>query len=597
MRDGKRLVADIYKPEGSAAPLATILIRTPYSRKALRAEGEGARSPATFFARHGYAVVVQDVRGKYDSEGDFSFAGNDGADGYDTIEWIASRPWSNGRVGTFGCSFRGEVQIAAALENPPSLSAMIPQGAGAMVGSADARYNNWASRVGGAFALATQAGWFHESGSGVYMQYPDELPRDVLLQLDERENTEPDYDRERSDIMAALESLPLVDIPDHLNSLPNQFGEILTRPLDDPWWAAAGFVNDESAVSAPSLHVNSWYDYGVNETILQWSLFSQNGSSEIAKANQYLLISPSTHCMSERSARENALVGDREVGDTRFGYWNLYRAWFDRWLRADGDALDDVPRVQYFMMGTNRWRSAEVWPPRGAMNVDYYLESTDGANSLNGDGTLSPARPTSSGSDEYTYDPSTPVPSIGGSVCCTGTDRFQPGAYDQRSVEMRNDVLVYSTSALEKPVAVAGPVQLVLFVSSSAPDTDFTAKLVDVYPDGRAFNVQNGIVRMRYRDKPNPSEDLEEGKVYEISISLNATANTFGKGHRIRIEVSSSNFPAFDRNLNTGADMAFAEDWRAARNKVYFGPSTPSRLILSVISSEQAREGPKSRRP
>jgi putative CocE/NonD family hydrolase len=277
------------------------------------------------------------------------------------------------------------------------------------------------------------------------------------------------------------------------------------------------------------------------------------------------------------------------VGDARFDLWSLYLRWFDRWLRGDTDALAGVPRVQYFLMGRNEWRSADDWPVPGTRFTALHLGSTTGANGLNGDGRLTADSP-EPGYDAYVYDPASPAPSLGGPLCCTASKEALPGSYDQREVEIRHDVLVYSSEPLKSGLEVTGPLQVVLYVSSDAPDTDFTAKLVDVYPDGRAFNVQEGILRARYREGFDRKVFMEPGQVYELAIDLQATANWFGPEHRIRLEISSSNFPRFDRNLNTGGNNYDESEFAAARNTIHFGGDHPSRLILPIVAGQPGAE-------
>ncbi len=288
------------------------------------------------------------------------------------------------------------------------------------------------------------------------------------------------------------------------------------------------------------------------------------------------------HCASHEVS-EKTVVGARPLGDARFDYYRVYEKWFAFWLRGEANKVTAMPKVQYYVMGRNVWKSAKDWPLPNARATRFYLHSDGGANSLYGSGTLSTEKPGKEPADRFVYDPGNPVPSFGGPVCCTKMNEAE-GAYDQRPVEARDDVLVYTSEVLTEGIEVTGPLKLVLYVSSSARDTDFTAKLIDVYPDGRAFNLQEGILRARYRDGFDRTVWMEPGEVYRLEIDLQATSNYFAPGHRIRLEVSSSNFPRFDRNLNTGGNNYDETRWQVARNVVHHSGRYPSHLILPVVA-------------
>ena len=587
MRDGVGLVMDIYRPIGINGRLPVILIRTPYNRKSLRKGSiwDGKMpSPARFFAGQGFIVAVQDVRGRFDSEGTYTVSGGDVYDGYDTVEWLAVQSWSSGKIGSYGCSYFGESQVLMAQSKPPHLTTMVPQAAGGAIGSADGRYRYFASRVGGAVALATTSGWFNQWGNKVFLRYPEGIGREVLLKMDALSNTFPGGKYPEGDYANALNILPLTSIPKYLNSLPSDFVDVITRDVTDPWWNQLKYISDDSTFNTPALHVNSWYDYGVNETILQWKIFREKSQSKIAGNNQFMIISPATHCLSEILADgDSTIVGERNMGNTQFPYWDTYLKWFNYWLKGEQNEVTEIPKVQYFMMGENEWRSSETWPPKNVEFQKFYLHSDGNANSRQGDGVLSRKIPEQEPPDRFTYDPATPVPSRGGSLCCTGSPGDVPGSFDQSNIEMRNDILVYTTSELQEKVQVAGPIELVLYVSSSSKDTDFVGKLIDVFPDGRAFNIQEGIIRARYREGFDKQVFMKEGEVYEIKISLNATAITFLPGHKIRLWVTSSNFPTWDRNLNTGGTNYSETQWVKANNTVHHSGIYASHLVLTVL--------------
>jgi putative CocE/NonD family hydrolase len=309
----------------------------------------------------------------------------------------------------------------------------------------------------------------------------------------------------------------------------------------------------------------------------------EDSVSATARGNQFVIIAPGTHC-SYGSATERTIVGERDLGDARIDVLDLQVRWFDYWLKGIDNGVTDRPRIQYYLMGANRWRTAERWPVPGTRLTSIYLRSEGKANGLDGDGRLSFEPPTRDGFDSFVYDPASPVPSLGGHACCTGTDT-ESGSYDQTRIERRNDVLVYTSASLEKGIEVTGPLALTLYVSSSAPDTDFTAKLVDVYPDGRAFNVQEGALRMRYREGFDKDLRMWPGEIYEARIDLHVTSNFFGPGHRIRIEISSSNFPRWDRNLNTGGNNYDESKGVVANNKVHHSTQYPSSVTITVVKS------------
>jgi|GEM_PF-96911 len=556
MRDGVRLAADIYRPVGAGERLPVILIRLPYDRELYL----GATIPAQYFAERGYAVVVQDSRGKWDSEGEYVVSQSARNDGYDTVEWAASQPWSTGRVGTYGCSYLGENQVMLAAERHPAHLAMIPQAAGGAVGTAGGRYGYFGFYEGGAFSLSAGVGWFPMAGT------KDHTDRQVSIPVPE-----------------GLRHLPTVDIMSHYGVGPTDWEEVLTRPLGDPWWQTLGYIADADSFATPALHVNSWYDLGAAETLQLFQLMQRNAVDAHTRDHQYVILSPTTHCMSER-ATENTRVGELDFGDARFPYRETYVRWFDHWLKGEQNGVTRMPRVQYYVTGANEWRSADEWPIPGARPTRFYLHSDGAANSPDGGGALARRPPTADQpADRYVYDPADPVPSRGGSVCCTGNPADQPGAFDQSDIEQREDVLTYTTPPLERALDVVGPLRAMLHFSSSARDTDFTVKLVDVHPDGRAFNVQEGITRARYREGLDRQVWMEPGIVYEVPVDLHATAHRFRAGHRIRVEVSSSNFPRFDRNLNTGGDNVTETEWVRAENAVHHSAEHPSHLLLPIV--------------
>jgi len=564
MRDGVRLSTDLYRPRGVVERLPTILIRTPYDKSRYRPPaGQGPYyGRPSFFASMGYIVAVQNKRGRHRSEGVYQVGANDPLDSFDTIEWLTNQPWSNGRVGSYGCSYDGELQLRQMSHPHPRLAAMIVQAGGGGLGKAGGRFRHFSARDGGVLNLAMGFDWFAYTGTKVASAPPPE-PLDSTA------------------TRAALWSLPVVRMMERLPAPPNDWVEIVSHGAGDPWWDQFGYLDGTEPISAPTLHVTSWFDTAPDESLLAFELFRRNAVDARVRSGQYAIVAPTLHCEYELAGAETT-VGQLQVGDARFPYQQTYLAFFDRFLRDDSTAWGDPPRVRYYQTGANRWREADRWPPAGVVPTAFYLRSQGRANSAAGDGRLAPDPPEDEPPDAFTYDPADPTPSLGGPSCCLAPNSPM-GPVDQRSVEQRADVLVYSSGRLAEPVDVAGPIRALLFISSDATDTDFTAKLVDVFPDGRALNLVEGILRTRYREGFDHEARLSPGEVYEIEVSLEALAHRFGTGHRIRLEVSSSNFPRFERNLNTGGRNFDESEWIVAHNQVHHGRRSRSRLILPIL--------------
>jgi uncharacterized protein len=584
MRDGTRLATDLYFPRGPAAEkYPVVLIRTPYGNF----PGHNYNDPAIqVFASHGYVVAVQDKRGKFRSEGIYLVSGGDANDGYDTIDWLSKQPWSNGRIGTYGCSYLGDIQIFLAQTRHPALKAMIPQASGSAAGSAGNFYRYFGVREGGAVNYAASIEWFASHGQKVTPKLPTVLDHDTYSANYAPWNQPPkppiiDYRR-------AYFHLPMKDALRDQGIPPSDFEDTISKPLNDPYWHQFPYMTDSYVSDVPALFINSWYDFGPDVTLFEFNWFREHSVSQQARDNQFVIMSPGEHCSSESEASADMIVGRRSMGDTRFDYWQTYLTWFDYWLKNEagaGRSIAGWPKLRYFMMGANRWNTAASWPVPGTQYIDYDLSSRGQANSFFGNGALSP-HGTGSGSaasDTFIYDPSNPVLSLGGDLYPGITDA-PSGAVDQRPVEARQDVLVYTSEPLSSGLDVTGPVEAVLYVSSSAVDTDFTVKLVDVYPDGRAFNVLENMLRARYREGFDKEVWMQAGNVYSIRIPIGATSNYFGAGHRIRLEVSSSNFPAFDRNLNIGGVNVEGTHWVTATNTVYHSARYASHLILPIAA-------------
>ncbi len=573
-RDGERLATDIYFPEGPRKNLPAIIVRTPYGKK-------NESGPAQLFSANGFVTIIQDVRGRYESSGEYTVSGHDVEDSYDTISWIVNQKWSNKKVGAYGCSYPGIVNARMVAKPHPALKAMILQGAGGAVGSAGGRYRYFGIFNGGVPNLNTGVGWFSRAGMKNFARLPKNIPRETYLRIIDQYRLSPSIPG-REVLPEMWNSLPSADIMDRLDVPPNDWKKAITTPLDDPWWDQFDYLDGGETVTMPVLHVNSWFDYAAAETPFMFNLFRKNAVNDHIRNSQFLVMAPTGHCAFMHAAEET-IVGALNVGDARYEYNRLWLDWFNHWLKEEKNAVTERARVNFYLMGKNEWRTAQSWPPKDVQLTPLYLSSHGQANSRNGDGRLLFTRIEPEYSDSFTYDPMNPAPSLGGPICCMG-NASPDGSFDQSEVENRKDILVYTSDALADGVSIAGPIKVILNVSSNAKDTDFTAKLVDVHPSGEAFNIQEGILRARYREGFDRQVFLNDGEIVELTIDLQASAHHFAKGHRVRLEVSSSNFPRFERNLNTGGRNYDEVAGVEATNAVHHGGVYPSRLVLPVLS-------------
>lgn len=580
MRDGTRLSTDIYFPSGELRNRSAIVMRTPY-----RKGNKDNEAWAHYFANKGFVVVVQDVRGRWESEGQYHFYSHDRSDFNDLAEQIAHMSWSNGRLGTFGCSYLGEIQIIQAGGESPYLKAILPEASSGGSGSADGRYRYFSGTMGGAYELLAGYSWFSKLGSTVFARLDPDLPRETYLNWIDRFEQYPPLPPEPEG-KRLLWELPVKGLLDRAGYPPSNFDEFISTPLNDPVWKKRGFLSADTKVDVPALFVNGWYDYGVGETLSQYHVFKTQSASVRARQNQHLLISPATHCADPAAADSEAfMVGERPVGDTRFPLRSVFAQWFHHWLDRDGQGALPLARVYYYLMGKEEWRQARDMPVPGTRFTEFYLSAgPKGANGLAGDGALTVERPLRGmhQPSNYVYDPGHPSLIISGPLCCDFAGR-RTGSFDQRQAEAGADTLVYTTAPLKSGLEVTGPLKLSLWISSDAPDTDFYGKVVDVYPDGRAFFVQEGILRARYREGFDKPVFMSPGQVYHVEVDLQATGNYFREGHRIRLEIASSHFPRFDRNLNTGGPQITETVGRIAHNQVLHDPAHPSALILPIV--------------
>ncbi len=578
MRDGVHLSTDLYFPNEAREELPVVLIRTVYGKQHVIDWDPLYRE----LVRQGYALAIQDIRGRNESEGQYRIATGRREDGYDTVEWLTTRPWSNGKLGTVGCSYQGEAQLVLAAAKHPNHITSIP------LAPASGYYKPgraWQAFSGGVFELAQTAGWFASNGSKVFYQPPSHIDRQEWFQSPAAAHFDPAPKVDFEHYLTFLDTLPIATLLDRAGTPPSDYKLWATSNPDGPYFRNLDLVQAHDTFNIPALFIDSWYDYGPEETLEVFNLFSKNALSERAAQNQFIIMAPSTHC-GFSDATENTVVGDRPLGDARIPIQDLQIRWLDHWLKGEDNGATDMPKVQYYLMGKNEWKSSPTWPPASSTPQMWYLGSGGQANSRLGDGTLSRLPSSKSGYDSFVYDPNNPVPSLGGHTCCTGSDT-EAGGYDQSEIELRNDMLVYTSETLVEGLEVTGSIELVLNVSSSAVDTDFTAKLVDVYPDGRAFNIQEGALRMRYRDGFENQSLIEPDESYEIRIDLRATSNYFAPGHRIRLEVTSSNFPRWERNLNTGGNNYDETVGNIAFNTVHHSNAYPSYLLLPVVGEKE----------
>jgi putative CocE/NonD family hydrolase len=575
MRDGVRLAADLYVPKDNVGALPTILISTPYSK-----ERASYVNDARYFAGHGFAVVVEDFRGRFKSEGEFRFTRSHREDGYDTFAWIVKQPWSTGKIGTYGCSYAGEVQLYQAPSMPPGLTAMIPQAAGGATGSAGKYFHNAMDLGGGAWGLSIGFDWWYRFGSQVFYG-----PRQTTAITDDnRADVEAVFNAgpivPQIEYGPILNTLPILDMMKRAKALPNEWADFVAHNIDltDPWWSKFNFVKEGEMIPAPSLFIESWNDWTGGATLYLRNMFERTATTEEARRNQFVIVSPASHCQSEKMG-QNQFIGDQFVGDPRFGQYDIYLKWFRHWLNGDQNAVTSMPKVQYYVLGANRWQASNAWPIPGTRMTKYFLTSAGRANSHFGDGRLVLTAPATISRDEITYDPMSPTPSVGANDYM-GTKPIS----DQRSLSAREDVLVYTSDALTNGFEMTGEPEVTLYVQSSARDTDFIAKLVDVYPDGTAFNIRENILRARYRNgRDKPAALMKPGEVYVLTFRLGAYSTYFFPGHRIRLQVTSSAFPRYDRNLNTGGNNFDETAGVVARNMVLHGNRYPSHITLPVV--------------
>ena len=588
MRDGVILRADVYRP-ATTAPVPVILMRTQYGKAAAQVQPARFQTP-DWFASHCYIVVIQDIRGQGASDGVFYEYANDREDGYDTVEWAARLPGSNGKVGMYGSSYVGATQWLAATAAPPSLKAIVPSN------TASDYYDGW-TYEDGAFRLAFIENWMTETiATSAAVNRKDDRTVQSLKAAGK--------EMARWEAFTPYDQLPILQ-PQSPVVAP-YFFDAIKHPSDDDYWKKFSIQTRHDKIAVPVLAFEGWYDAFLNGALRNFDGMQAKGATPLARDNQRIVIGPWEHLGWGRpeSPVSPRLKAIGPVADSPVNALTL--AWFDHFLKGEDNGVDGGPRVDYFVMGENRWHVARQWPLAATINQPWYLASGGHANSVMGDGVLSVVPPgrdvrgdavahaatefgaavaaaaAGAPADQFVYDPANPVPSIGGHSCCAWTSGPQ-GQFDQSAIEQRADILVFSSPPLEQPLEVTGPVSVVLYARTTALDTDFTAKLVDVFPDGTAINLNNGIQRAGFRDSLTNPTPVRPGEVYRYKINVWPTSNLFAKGHRIRLEISSSDYPQFAPNPNTGDPVGVSAHKQSAVQTILHDADHPSSVILPVI--------------
>jgi putative CocE/NonD family hydrolase len=590
MRDGKRMAADIYRPKDASKKYPIIFSRTPYNFNYWDVRTGTFRDMSTALeaVKRGYAYVEMNERGHFFSEGNYDILGPPLSDGDDEFTWMSKQPWSNGKVGTIGCSSTAEWQLGVAALGNPGYTTMIPQGFGAGVGRVAPYFEQGNWYRGGAVQMLFIA-WIYGEQNQIRPMFPPGTSQEDLIRaskaFDLAQQLPPvDWSKGLAHL-PEMDIIKAVDGPHGIfaDSMPvDTGGAMIKRAPNDPAWYKGGLWHDDHKINIPGFWFMSWYDVSVGPNLAAYNFVRKTAKGDVGN-QQYAIIAPTLHCSYTR-ATEDTVVGERHMGDARLDYKELTYGWFDHFLKGeDNHVLETMPKVKYYVMGLNKWQTSDTWPPTGAQPMTLYLGSGGKANTLKGDGALGGASPAADSPDSFTYDPMNPVPSYGGNVCCTG-NAVQGGAWDQRKMEERPDILVYTSEPLKEGIEASGPIEATLYVSSDVKDTDVTIKLIDVTPDGTAYNLDETIQRLRYRDGyTKPLAWMEKGKVYKVTLQPMTTSNYFGAGHRIRIEITGSNFPRFDRNMNTGGKNYDEATGVVAHTAVHHSKEYPSQVTLTVV--------------
>jgi putative CocE/NonD family hydrolase len=581
MRDGIRLSTDIYRPKANGK-YPIVFSRTPYNFNTWVDGKMTTRTLEDAFqaVSRGYVYVVQNERGRFFSEGEWDILGTPITDGYDALEWMSKQAWSNGKVGLIGCSSTAEWQMAVASQNHPALAAMVAQGFGAGVGRVGKfmEQGNWYR--GGAQQMLFTSWLYGTQHDKMAPKLPVGVEQKDLQRIQKFYDMGPEMPR--IDWAQGLRHLPVQDIIKNVQGADGIYEKMIVRKPNDAAWFKGGLYHDNMPMEVPAYWFVSWYDVSSAPNIALFNHVRNAAKSKSVADNQYLIIAPVLHCSYKR-ATENTIVGERSVGDARLNYDDLTWGWFDMLLKGqENDFKATQPRVRYYTMGSNKWQQAQSFPLPNTEVKNFFLSSAGKANTRNGDGALVALPPTKDNPDSFTYDPMNPVGSYGGNVCCTG-NAVQGGSFDQSQMELRNDILVYTSDSLTEGVEITGFIESTLFVSSTGPDTDVTIKLIDVYPDGKAYNLDETIQRLRYREGYDKEVFMEKNKVYKVDLTPMVTSNYFAPGHKIRIEVSSSNFPRFERNMNTGGNNYDESRGIVVENRIHHSKAYPSVIKLPIV--------------
>ncbi len=609
MRDGKRMAADIYRPKDTSKKHPIIFSRTPYNFNFwdVRLGTFRDMSQELDAVKRGYVLVEMNERGHFFSEGDYEILGAPLTDADDQLNWMSAQPWSSGKIGLIGCSSTAEWELAAASLGNKALITMVPQSFGAGVGKVGP-YNEQGNWYRGGAVQMLFIDWLYGEQNQVRPQFPPATSQADLIAASKLFDLAPQLPP--IDWSKAYEHLPEKDIisavggPKGIFSDPmenNTGGAMIERLPNDPAWRKGGiWQSDTMPINIPAFWFMTWYDVSTGPNLAAYNFVRDHAKGDAAN-QQYAVIAPTLHCGYKR-ASEHTVVGERDMGDARLDYDAMTYAWFDHFLmNEENDFLKKTPKVQYYTMGLNKWQHSDTWPPEGARTEVLDLRSDGHANTLAGDGALvlradqhsksllqfsgpSPTLQVGDLFDTFTYDPMHPTPSYGGNVCCAAnTIPGNGGALDQRKMENRSDILVYTSAPLAKDVEVSGPVTVTYYVSADVKDTDVTAKIIDVLPDGTAYNLDETIQRLRYRDGDNKIVWLEKDKVYKVTLTPMVTSNLFTAGHRIRLEVAGANFPRFDRNLNTGGNNFDETTGVVAHTSIHHSGKYPSTVMLTVV--------------
>lgn len=545
MSDGVRLASDLYLPD-QEGPFPTVLIRTPYNKE----QKEGL---ANFFAERGYAVLTQDVRGRWLSEGKYRAWMDEKRDGLETLDWLVDQPWCDGNIGVVGSSYLGFAGIILAPSQHPALKTIIN-----VSGPGDLYYTIF---PGGAFHQMALLPWTIFATDGK-MRRPFSSWGATMDQL---------Y-RQR----------PLASAPELTNYHGYFWNYVVKHQNNDSHWKEAGMSHQHEEVAIPIFHITGWNDFICSAALKEYLGITQSMTDRGVSAPQKLMVGPWHH---DQLGTGNTVSGDEDFGPgaelASDDYYELMNKWLDIYLKGKkNDQLEESP-VRLFVMGSNKWLETAQYPPKNVQYEAWYITSDTGANSIKGDGKLLKAKNKTPGSDSFVYDPDHPVPTFGGANIHFFRDKL--GVRDQSKIEERQDVLVYTSAPLKEEMTIIGPLEVYLYASTEGKDTDFTAKLVEVRSDGYARIIQEGIIRGRFRESFTKPELLQPGAIYEFKIDMGHTAIQIPKGHQLRLEISSSNYPKYNLNPNTGEDAMQAKDFKKVKQEVYFSATYPSRVVLPVV--------------